>query len=405
MPSSPAELPVLQVTNLSKAFALYSKPSDRLLEALTGRERHVVHQAIDRLNLSLMPGEAVGLIGPNGAGKSTLLKLISGVLEPDEGRIEATGRITGLLELGTGFDPELTGRDNIRLNARLLGLSESEIRAMEAEVIAFAELGESIDRPVRTYSSGMAMRLGFSTAFHVRPAAFIVDEALSVGDARFQHKCIKKIQDYLAQGGALLFVSHDLNAVRRLCSRVLVLNAGRVVFEGAAREAVQAYYELLSLKPDEQPTEALGQRPEGYGTGEARIAALHWRAPLPARQAQSGDTLTLELEIQSQIDLAHASVGVLIRDRMGQDLFGVNTAMLGEGVHLKAGATTRLAFEISLALGPGAYSVTVAIHTDETHHDHCLHWWDEALSFEVTGFAGPRFSGLVGLAHSVRLLP
>lgn len=403
MPSSHA--PVLTVQGLSKSFALYARPADRLREALTGRSRHATHHAISGLSLSLMPGEAVGLIGPNGAGKSTLLKLISGVLEPDAGRIEASGRITGLLELGTGFDPELSGRDNIRLNARLLGLTEVEIRAMEDEVIAFAELGESIDRPVRTYSSGMAMRLGFSTAFHVRPAAFIVDEALSVGDARFQHKCIRKIQDYLEQGGALLFVSHDLNAVRRLCSRVLVLNAGQVAFEGPAREAVQAYYELLALKPDEQPTEALGQRPEGYGTREASIAALHWRAPLPVRQAQSGETLELEVVVESQITLQDASVGVLIRDRMGQDVFGVNTAMLGQPLRLEAGQTQSIWFQIGLALAPGAYSITVAIHTDETHHDHCLHWWDEALSFEVVGFAGPRFSGLVGLSHSVRLAP
>lgn len=427
--SAPVAPAVLSVQGLSKSFSLYAHPIDRLKEALTGQRRHTPFKALDDVSFELQPGESLGLIGTNGAGKSTLLKLIAGVLEPDQGLIEAQGRITGLLELGTGFDSEASGRENVVINARLIGLSDADIRAITEQVIAFAELGPFIDMPVRSYSSGMTMRLGFSIAYHAHPAAFIVDEALSVGDARFQQKCFNKIKAFKAQGGALLFVSHDLNAIRLLCSRVLVLNKGRIVFNGPPEQAVQAYYQVLAGLEAEGfeaagregaevkavgPNEAAATKT--YGRGQVRIAALKLAdlhhnmqhqvlpgesSPLPAPLV-SGSRVRLDLEVES--DIAYeASVGLLIRDRFGQDIFGMNTSMCQQPVLLAGGDKALVSYSLLLDLAPGQYSLTVAVHTDTTHHDDCQHWWDNALAFEISGYGPQAFSGLVLLPFECRV--
>ena len=423
---------VLSVQGLCKSFSLYAHPIDRLKEALTGQRRHTPFKALDDVSFELQPGESLGLIGTNGAGKSTLLKLIAGVLEPDEGSITAQGRITGLLELGTGFDLEASGRENIAINARLIGLSDADIRAITDEVIEFAELGPFIDMPVRSYSSGMTMRLGFSIAYHAHPAAFIVDEALSVGDARFQQKCFNKIKAFKAQGGALLFVSHDLNAIRLLCSRVLVLNKGSIVFNGPPEQAVQAYYQLLAgleaagltdslpnnaaFQPMSSPDVAAAS---AYGYRQVRIAAVRLtdlqhntqhqvtpEAPCsPPVPVVSGSQVHVEVQIES--DIAYeATVGLLIRDRFGQDIFGMNTSMCQQPVLLVAGDKALVTYSLSLQLAPGQYSLTVAVHTDTTHHDDCQHWWDNAMAFEITGHGPQPFSGLVRLPFecSVRVM-
>jgi len=428
MPFS-ATAPVLTVQGLNKAFALYARPIDRLKEALSGRQRHARHQALVDLSFTLHEGEALGLIGQNGAGKSTLLKIIAGVLQPDAGSIEASGRIAGLLELGTGFDLEATGRQNIALNARLMGLDENQIDLMTPEVVAFAELGPFIDMPVRSYSSGMVMRLGFAVAYHAQPAAFIVDEALSVGDARFQQKCMKKIGEFKEQGGALLFVSHDLNAIRLLCDRVLVLDKGRLIFDGPPDQAVQAYYRLLAGTSDTGgPSEPQlsGQQfdiPEqaGYGSRQVRIAAVAWKPDqgMPARvlcpqggensapssaplQVASGTRVRVAVEVVSDIAF-RPTVGVLIRDRFGQDIFGVSTALRNVDFALAPEEQATVAFDLTLDLAPGHYTITLAVHTDITHHDDCQHWWDNALSFEIVGFAGQFFVGLVQIPHHIEV--
>jgi lipopolysaccharide transport system ATP-binding protein len=396
---------VLEIRDLSKQFQLYSKPIDRLKEALTGRRYHTNHQALDQLSLSLHKGQALGVIGQNGAGKSTLLKLITGVIEPDAGEIRANGRVAGLLELGTGFDLDATGRENIAINGQLLGLTSDEIRQITPEVIAFAELGPFIDSPVRSYSSGMQMRLGFAIAYHARPAAFVVDEALSVGDARFQQKCLQKIREFKGEGGALLFVSHDLNAVKLLCDQVMVLHKGMAIFVGSPEEAVQIYYRTLPALDDAVEIEDS----TNYGKGQVRISSVIWQDQ--HRQVEAGDThapislasgdkVTLTLHLESDIDFA-ASVGLLIRDRFGQDIFGVNTAMLEQPVSLSASGRCQVQFALTLALSPGRYTATVAVHTDTTHIHDCQHWWDNALEFELIGFEGSPFSGVCRIDHLV----
>ncbi len=404
--------PILRIENLSKRFSLFDKPIDRLKEALTGRSHHRSHQALDGISLTLRRGESIGIIGQNGAGKSTLLKLVTGVLEPDNGVIQASGRIAGLLELGTGFDMEASGRDNIAINGHLLGLSPSEIAAITPEVIAFSELGAFIDSPMRSYSSGMQMRLGFSIAAHCNPTAFIVDEALSVGDARFQQKCMQRIRDYQRQGGALLFVSHDLNAIRLLCQRAIVLHQGKVLFDGAPEEAVRIYYKTL---PSLETRDSSESAPGGYGSKNVQIQSLTWVdsqrqvsiKPSVSQKSEesvhspivvsSGEQAHIKVKISSEI-VFDASVGILIRDRFGQDIFGVNTAMLKLPVSLSPAENGVVNFTIDLDLAPGAYTVTTAVHTETTHIHDCQHWWDNALEFEVVAFQKTPFSGIVGLS-------
>ena len=409
--------PILRVRDLGKAFSLYAHPIDRLKEALTGTIRHTPFQALQAISFELMPGESLGLIGTNGAGKSTLLKLIAGVLEADQGSIETRGRITGLLELGTGFDLEASGRENIAINARLIGLDDTAIRDITDQVIAFAELGPFIDMPVRSYSSGMTMRLGFSIAYHAHPAAFIVDEALSVGDARFQQKCFNKIKAFKEQGGALLFVSHDLNAIRLLCSRVLVLDQGRLVFDGPAEQAVQAYYRILAgmqdpHSPDLGLNQDVLQGATGYGHQQVRITSVQMHAldeggvagQNKPQQFASGSAVRIDIALESSIAY-DASVGLLVRDRFGQDVFGVNSSMCQATLRLTPGEQVTVSYSLQLNLAPGPYSITVAVHKDTTHHEDCQHWWDNALDFTIAGFGGQVFSGLVMLPFQCRIEP
>ena len=410
---------ILEARNLTKSFSLYSHPLDRLKEALLGGEKHTVHTAVKNISFSIRAREALGIIGRNGAGKSSLLKLITGVLEADSGSIICNGRIAGLLELGVGFDMEATGRENISINAGLLGLSREEISAIIPLVVSFAEIDDFVDMPVRSYSSGMVMRLGFSIAFHSKPKAFVVDEALSVGDFNFQQKCFQKIKEFMHDGGGLLFVSHDLNAVRLLCNRVLVLEQGEVIFDGDPAEAVRKYYELMagmgsshSVQDQEdkgEPTSNLeiskSTFPQGvgYGQQEVRIRSAIWVSSSQSSliHLASGQWAEIAIELESKIRYK-GSLGILLRDRLGQDVFGVNTAMRDGQIMLKPGQIIQISFRVQVNLCPGLYSVTFAVHTDTTHNDDCQHWWDNALSIEVLGFARYRFSGLCELPCEIK---
>jgi lipopolysaccharide transport system ATP-binding protein len=385
--------PVLQVEHLSKHFNIYNRAADRLVEALLRKKRHRVHVALDDISFSLRQGEAVGVLGQNGAGKSTLLKLVSGVLVPNAGTIERRGRITGLLELGTGFDAKLSGRDNIAVNARLIGMTGAEIQQRFDAIVAFSELGEFIDAPVRTYSSGMVMRLGFAVAIHAEPVCFIVDEALAVGDARFQQKCLKRIREFRDRGGSILYVSHDINSVKMLCDRALLLSDGKVVFNGAPDEAAQHYYRLIA-GVDEDAPHADTSSSGSYGALRTRITSVVLANRFgPGARFASGEHVTIDLQCESQQDAA-LSVGILIRDRFGQDVFGTNTMLLNKEARFARGDSVRCRFSLPLNFAPGKYTVTVALHSDDTHVHDCQHWWDAAATFEIAGFSAEPFSGL-----------
>lgn len=247
--------PILSVHQLDKVYKVYARPIDRLLEVLTRQSRHRAFEALREVSFALEPGESLGLIGENGAGKSTLLKILSGVTAPSRGEVQVRGRVASLLELGMGFHPELTGRQNIRLNAAMMGFSDNEVREKIPAIIDFAELREFIDRPVKTYSSGMAMRLGFAIAVQVEPEILIIDEALSVGDGYFQKKCMDRIRALLDRGCTFLFCSHAMYYVSTFCQRALWLRSGRIEALGPVEQVVHLYEAFLSAKARQLPHE------------------------------------------------------------------------------------------------------------------------------------------------------
>lgn len=386
---------VIRVRHLCKSFRVYHRPLDRLREKFTGRTLHHEHRALHEIGFDLAPGEALAILGANGAGKSTLLKLITGILLPDSGEVRTCGRIAGLLELGTGFDGNLTGLQNVRANAGLLGLTPREIEAGLPEIVAFSELGEYIHAPVRTYSSGMVMRLGFSVAIHTRPVCFIVDEALSVGDARFQQKCLLKIQAFRRDGGSLLFVSHDLNAVKVLCDRAIVLDHGRVSYDGEPQEACLVYQKQMMQLGVQAAAQSSSAR---YGIGAVRIVAAHLESANGASgRFASGDTATLRVQLDADVDTQTLSLGLMIRDRLGQDLFGTNTHLLGQILDLRKGQSRELRFDISLNLGPGQYTLTLGLHDRNSYTDEVQDWWNDSLIFEVDYAGRPDYVGVCPL--------
>ena len=240
----------VNVQNVHKAYKIYEKPHDRLLEALLRKPRHTVFKALEDISFYLGIGQSLGVIGDNGAGKSTLLKLLAGTVRPTAGAIEINGRVAALLELGAGFHPEFTGRQNIHLNASLLGIPELEIREKEHEIIKFAELETFIDRPVRTYSSGMHVRLAFSIATTVEPDILIIDEALAVGDMAFKRKCVQRMNRFKEQGKTMLFCSHSMYHVQELCDKVIWLENGKIRKAGTCDEVVGMYEDLCNRRKD-----------------------------------------------------------------------------------------------------------------------------------------------------------
>lgn len=383
---------MIDVRDLSKTFKLYRKPSDRLKEIILRRNYHTVHHALKGITFRVEDGETLGILGRNGAGKSTLLKILNGVLLPDSGHLAASGRITGLLELGTGFDPSLTGRQNIMANGLLIGMREDEVRAREHDIIAFSELGNFIEEPVRTYSSGMTVRLAFSIAIHAQPDIFLIDEALSVGDGHFQQKCMQAIRTFKANGGSIIFVSHDLNAVKMICDRAVVLSSGSIVTDDEPEAAVNAYNQLLG-SDDEHYQEKITER--GYGSREIEITDAYLEGSASGRACiSSGEDSRIVVQAYSHKRLSNVTLGIMIRDRLGQDLFGTNTYYLGTPIQTTADTSHIFEFTFNMPLAPGKYTITLALHEGADHTRHCYHWWDNAIRFEVAGIQGATFGGL-----------
>lgn len=248
---------VITVENLTKMYKLYDKPMDRVKEALgsKGKKRYKEHYALRNINFTVKQGETVGIIGTNGSGKSTILKIITGVLAPTEGSVHVDGRISALLELGAGFNPDYSGIENIYLNGTMLGFSREEMTAKLDEIIEFADIGEFINQPVKTYSSGMFVRLAFAVAINIDPEVLIVDEALSVGDVFFQAKCFRKFEEFKANNKTILFVSHDLGSINKYCDRVVLLNKGHVVEEGTPKDIIDIYKKILVNQYDDEAKE------------------------------------------------------------------------------------------------------------------------------------------------------
>lgn len=387
---------MIEVSGLEKSFKLYHRPADRLKEIVLRRPFHTPYKALQGVSFRVEDGETLGVIGRNGAGKSTLLKILNGVQLADAGTVKCNGRVTGLLELGTGFDLAMNGLANIRTNGLLLGMSEQELANRRDTIIEFAELGQFIHEPLRTYSSGMVMRLAFAIAIHADPEIFLVDEALSVGDGHFQQKCMRRIREFRANGGSIIFVSHDLNAVKILCDRVIVLSGGKVVANAEPEDAVNLYNKLLA--GDDEPETERSIVEGGYGNFKAAISQVKaFGAQSQGSVISCGEEMLLQARLEGREDIPSLSLGMMIRDRFGQDMFGTNSHLLQHPLSLSSGQSQWVQFRFPMRLAPGKYTITLALHEGIDHTHHCFHWWDNAAQFEVSGIRGPHFSGVCNL--------
>ena len=395
--------PAVALHGVSKRFTLYHQGGSSLKERLVGlvggrRDSRETFWALRDVGFDIARGETIGLIGHNGCGKSTLLQIIAGILEPDAGRVETSGRITSLLELGAGFSPDLSGRDNIFLNASLHGVPADVIRAKFDEIVAFAELGRFIDTPVRNYSSGMYMRLGFSVAAHLDPEIVLVDEALAVGDEAFQRKCLRKIQQFQSQGVTVVIVSHDLLLVERLCSRACLLQRGELVALGPAADVIARYHQIAA---------ASGEVAGEYRWGSREVEIPHVRLlggdGSPVTSVRTGDALTIAFGYRAVAPVAQPVFGLAVYHEDGTHLTGPNTRTGGLSIPSVDGeGEVRYSID-HLSLLPGRYVVSVSAY--DHHLVEPLDHRERVATFTVTeGGTLERF-GKVTLGGTWRLAP
>jgi lipopolysaccharide transport system ATP-binding protein len=377
---------VVLLQNVSKLYKLYRRPADRLREALpfTKRKFHTDFWALRDIGFQVEKGETLALVGPNGSGKSTLLQIVAGILQPTQGRVVTRGRIAALLELGAGFNPEFSGRENVFLNGEIMGLSRAEIERAMPSIEAFAEIGEFIARPVKEYSSGMYVRLAFATAIHVDPEILIVDEALAVGDAVFANRCVRKFEELRARKITVLFVSHDLGLVKQLSNRAILLLNGRMEAQGAPSDVINRYIGLVLEK--QQARQEKRQRFEAsyrHGDGVSEILGVDLlnAAGEAVTSVVGGETVTVRVRSRFHHPACDPMVGILIRNRIGMDVYGTNTRI--EQKHLgsyQPGDELEVDFHFACWLTPQQYTLTVATQSpDGSSHD----WLDDVIPFDV----------------------
>lgn len=401
------------VSNLGKAYKQYPNRWSRLLEWITPRpaQHHQLKWVLQNIDFTVQPGEAVGIIGINGAGKSTLLKLITGTTQATTGHVQMTGRVAAMLELGMGFHPDFTGRQNALMAGQLLGISSETLTLLMPDIEAFAEIGDYIDQPVRVYSSGMQMRLAFSVATAIRPDILIVDEALSVGDAYFQHKSFDRIRQFRKQGTTLLIVSHDKGAIQSICDRAILLNAGRLAMQGEP-EAVMDYYNAMLADKENTAIEQVslknGKIQTSSGTGEVEIESVelvnaHQQA---LEVVRTGEDLQLRIRFKYIGEVSDLTLGFMVKDSLGQPVFGTNTNHLN--YHLPAlGPLQRVECVLAFPgnFGQGNYSVAIALHSGDSHLVKNYAWRDLAVVFKVVNVGKPQSVGTnwlpVNVSHHV----
>ena len=401
----------ITVTQLGKAYKKYPSRWSRLAEWLIpfSKTRHTMKWVLSDLNFSVNSGEAVGIVGINGAGKSTLLKMITGTTQPTTGSVLVNGRVAALLELGMGFHPDFTGRQNAIMAGQLLGYSLEELNRLMPEIESFAEIGEYIDQPVRVYSSGMQMRLAFSVATAHRPDILIVDEALSVGDTYFQHKSFERIRAFNKLGTTLLIVSHDKGAVQGICDRAILLNAGRLAMQGDP-EAVMDYYNAMLVEQGNQSVQqtlaADGKIQTISGSGEATISEVQLlnKQNEVIEIVDVGQPVQIKVKASINQDISELVLGYMIKDRLGQPVFGTNTHHLQQPVkQLKTGETVEFILSFNANLGEGSYSVAIALHTADTHVNNNYEWRDRAVVFNVINIDKEKFVGVAWLPTTLEI--
>jgi ABC-type polysaccharide/polyol phosphate transport system ATPase subunit len=417
----------LRIERVSKQYRIYDHPGDRLKESLTRGywKWHREFWALNDISFEVEAGTTTGIVGPNGSGKSTLLQIITGTLEPTHGNVAYEGRIAALLELGAGFNPEFTGIENIFMNAALIGLSRTETQKLLPEIERFAEIGDFIHQPVKTYSSGMYVRLAFATAVATDPQILIIDEALSVGDAVFQHRCLRRIKQMQESGTTILFVSHDVSAVKALCSRAILLNGGRVEVDGKPQDVLNRYLGLIMEREEAYDAEPASTGHEGSVAATTEIDAIpdDFSQPSPslrysyrhgdksaevlsaevldaARKSpdliETGDALVARMRVRFHSDIDDPVFGFLIRNRHGISAYGINTHQLGlKFGRVKSGDVMEVSFPFDCWLGPDDYSVSFAVHSEDIiSYD----WLDGVSFFRV--IAGMKIEGLANLNAS-----
>lgn len=369
----------IQVEHLSKMYKLYNKPSDRLREALGMKVKAREHYALKNLNFTVRRGETVGIIGTNGSGKSTVLKIITGVVSPTKGQVKVDGRISALLELGAGFNMEYSGLENVYLNGTMIGFSKEEIDSKLEDILSFADIGEFIYQPVKSYSSGMFVRLAFAVAINIDPDILIVDEALSVGDVFFQAKCYRKFEDFKRQGKTIVFVSHDLNSISRYCDRVILLNRGDILDEGEPKKIVDLYKKILVQREElpEEPEQEPEQLPSGtkfvrpfprnpevleYGDREAEIVdfTLEDARGTATNTIQKFENFTIRMKVFFHEDIDEVIYAFTIKDMRGTEITGTNTMFEKIPVEpQKKGNTQIISFRQRMNLQGGEYLLSL----------------------------------------------
>lgn len=388
----------ISLKNVSKCFKRYAQPVDRLKELLLpNKSRAQEFWALRDINLEVAKGATLGIIGQNGSGKSTLLQIIAGTLQPTTGEVHVSGRISALLELGSGFNPEFTGRQNVFFNGRILGLSREEIAAKFDDIAAFADIGDFIDQPVKTYSSGMVVRLAFAVIANTEPSILIVDEALAVGDARFQARCMKRIRQMKEQGVTILFVSHDSSSIKMLCNMAVLMNHGKMLEVGKPKEVVDHYIALLSSDKTENAVEEansiqdhedfvqVNQDTSKHRHGNKLALIKHVRiVDLEKKEItkiETGETFQIEIVLQARAELSDWIAGISIRNLMGLVMYGTNTLLAGmELPKLGIDQELKICFQVPCHLNKGVYTVTVGVHSEDgLSYD----WIDELVIFEV----------------------
>lgn len=389
-PPGPPAPGQVRLRGVSRSFKLMHERNATLKETVLRRRRtrSEVFWAVQDISLDVAPGEAIGIVGRNGSGKSTLLKLLAGIMPPSAGTVELGGTVAAMLELGAGFHPDFTGRENVYMNGAIYGLGEREVTDRLDDIVAFAELEEFIDMPVRTYSSGMQMRLAFAVSSHVNPDVLLLDEVLAVGDESFQRKCISRLADYKRAGGTLVLVTHDPNSVEQMCDHAIVLAHGTVLAEGAPAKVLAAYRRRLVADDRERDEAHAEEGPDQTGPGEAQswgdmraqiIDARLIGPEGPASSFVSGDPLVLEMSVDARARMDSVTYGMAVHSAEGHLCYGTNTRLDGCETSVLDGPST-VRFHIPhLHLHAGHFAITLAI----TDHDTVCHWLDRWIEFDI----------------------
>lgn len=363
----------IRVENISKVYKLYSRNIDRLKDSLNlGKGKYKEHYALNNLSFDIKKGECVGIIGTNGAGKSTILKIITGVLSPTQGKVEIDGRISALLELGAGFNMEYTGVENIYLNGTMMGFSREEVDSRMQSILEFADIGEYVNQPVKTYSSGMFVRLAFAVAINIDPEILIVDEALSVGDVFFQSKCYKKFEEFKEAGKTIIFVSHDLSSIQKYCDRAILLDKGSKIGEGKPSEIIDMYKRamvgMLEDEAEEEKEQDKAQpiplNPDVQEYGDRLIEITGFSIIDNTGKATTtlikGDAFTIQVKITSHIETSDPIVAFTIKDPKGTDITGTNTMFEGINVgYMSVGDERTISFKQNLDIQGGQYILSL----------------------------------------------